>query len=172
MDGWVRAARVVRTKNLEGSVVCCAADGLPFLLEAGHSVRFVPPTLRGPRGACVEDVQPVGDHSWEVRFEGIGTIDDAQQLVGCTCLLQASVVPEAKAASAFDQMIGCTLVESTHGSVGEIVEVRPGPAQSLLVVQTADGKEVLVPAVDAFLGPIEHDARQVHATLPPGLLDL
>ena len=172
MSGWVRVARIVRTKNLEGSVVCCAADDLPFLLEEGLEVRFVPPTLRGPRKAVVERVAPQGEGQWEVLFEGIGTIDDAEQVVGCFCLAMLDEAPLPTASSAFEQMIGCRLVESTAGEVGIIVEVRPGPAQSLLVVQASDGREVLVPAVDAFLGPIDREARQVHATLPPGLLDL
>ena len=172
MSGWVRAARIVRTKNLEGSVVCRAADGLPFLLEEGMQVRFVPPSLRGPRGACVARIAESGADQFDVAFEGIDSIEAAEQLAGCLCLVWLDEAPAVHAPSAFQQMIGCTLVESSAGEVGTIVEVQPGPAQSLLVVQTAQGKQVLVPAVDAFLGPIDHERRQVHATLPPGLLDL
>ena len=172
MNEWVRVARVLRTKSLEGSVVCCAADGLPFLLEEGLEVRFVPPTLRGPRAATVAEVCAAGSDSWEVRFEGIDSIGEAEQVVGCTCLAPAGSISSHPVRTPFDHAIGCTLVEATAGEVGVIVEVRPGPAQSLLVVETPDGRQVLVPAVDAFLGPVDAESRQLHATLPPGLLDL
>ena len=172
MGAWVRAAHVVRTKNLQGSVVCHAAEGLPFLLHEGLQVHFVPPTLKGPRQACVESLTPVADDVWEVHFAGIDTIDDAEQLVGCTCLALASQLPNIPATSLFEPMVGCTLVEAEAGPVGIISAVRPGPAQSLLVVTTPEGDEVLIPAVDAFLGPIDHQTNTVHATLPSGLLSL
>ena len=79
-------------------------------------------------------------------------------------------IPEEES-SAFAKLVGYTLIEATAGAVGPIVAVQPGPAQDWLVVESADG-EVLVPAVDAFLGATDHDAQTIHATLPDGLLDL
>lgn len=171
MSSYTRVAHVIRTKNLEGSVVCHGPDGLPFRMRTGMRVHFVPPTLRGPRTAVVADIDELDDQSWLVRFEGVDTIDDAELICGCTCLAAASDVPDIPSTHPFEHMIGCTLIEAHAGPVGTIVEVRPAPAQSLLVVRVEDG-EVLVPAVDAFIGRVDEDARTVHATLPTGLLEL
>ncbi len=137
----------------------------------GMRVHFVPPTLRGPRTATVASVEELGDAAWLVCFDGIDGIDAAQQICGCICLADEGDVPDMPSTRPFEHMIGCTLIEAQAGAVGTIVDVQPAPAQSLLVVRTDDG-DVLVPAVDAFIGSVDEDARTVHATLPNGLLDL
>lgn len=135
-------------------------------------VHFVPPTLRGPRQAYVREVKEVREGAWEVLFDGIDSIDGAEQISGCACLALVENPERATGAPSVAQMIGCTLVESSVGEVGEITNVRLMPGQALLVVRTPEGDEVLVPAVDAFLSKVDLEQKVVHATLPGGLLDL
>lgn len=173
MGAYTRVAYVSQPKSLNGWVVCHAADGFPFALEKDLLVHFVPPSLQGPRQARVCDVRKVREGTWEVSFEGIQTIEAAQDISGCVCLAaEEDVHIQAEdASSSRTRMVGYTLVEAKLGPIGTIVAVQAGSAQDLLVVETDNG-EVLVPAVDAFLGPLNHETRSVHATLPDGLLDL
>lgn len=172
MSDWSRAASVVKPKRLDGWVVCRAADGLPFLLDEGLEVYFIPPTLRGPRTARVAEIRQIHPDTWEVRFEGIESIEDAEQIQGCWCLVATKAVDMNMPATATQRMMGYTIIEATAGEVGTIVDIQSGPAQDLLVVHTPTGEEVLIPAVDAFLGPLDEEAHTIHATLPPGLLEL
>lgn len=172
MNDYVRVALVAKPKSLDGWVVCRRAGDLPFALRDGLEVFFVPPSLLGPRQAVVAEMRALGTDTWDVHFEGIDTPEDARAICGCICLAAQCDVETEQARTAVSHMVGCTLVEAKAGEVGRIVEVRPGVAQDLLVVETPDGREVLVPAVDAFLGVIDEKARTVHATLPDGLLDL
>ena len=47
--------------------------------------------------------------------------------------------------------------ERTGKRLGEMADVLENPASDLFCVKTPDGKEVLVPAVDEFIGHIDDD---------------
>ena len=50
-------------------------------------------------------------------------------------------------------------------------DVIQNTAQSILDVESADGKQVLIPAVDAFLKCIDDDREVIAVELIPGFLD-
>jgi 16S rRNA processing protein RimM len=55
------------------------------------------------------------------------------------------------------------------GDVGEIVEVRPMPAQDVLVVIHRQ-REVLIPIHDDFIEAIDYENRLFLTQLPEGLI--
>jgi 16S rRNA processing protein RimM len=56
--------------------------------------------------------------------------------------------------------------------IGELTDVIQNTAQSVLEVKTAEGKEVLIPAVDAFMRNIDEEGRLIEVELIPGFLDV
>lgn len=56
--------------------------------------------------------------------------------------------------------------------IGEVTGVTHGPTQSLLEVELASGKEVLVPFVEAIVPDVDLDAGTCTITPPEGLLEL
>lgn len=64
--------------------------------------------------------------------------------------------------------------DNSDGSVaviGVLNDVIQNTAQSILDVSTPDGKNVLIPAVDAFLRNIDEEAGVIEVELIPGFLD-
>jgi ribosomal 30S subunit maturation factor RimM len=53
----------------------------------------------------------------------------------------------------------------------KLKDVIQNTAQSILDVETAEGKSVLIPAVDAFLRGIDEEAGIIEVELIPGFLD-
>ena len=142
MRTWADVAVLAKTKNLKGRLVARAAAGLPFLLEAGDEVAFVPPRLDVPRRAVVSLVKLVDERSAEVEFEGVDG-DDAAELAGCHCLIRRDSIDE----SVFEE-------------------------KALLEVGRPDGGRVLVPVVDEIVRDVDAKRRIIGVELPQGLLDL
>ena len=69
-------------------------------------------------------------------------------------------------------LIGCRVIDTTDGrEVGILKDVIQNTAQSILEVGTAEGKSVLIPAVDAFMRNIDEEAGIIEVELIPGFLD-
>ncbi len=71
-------------------------------------------------------------------------------------------------------IIGCKVVDIAGGvekEIGVLKDVIQNTAQSVLDVETAEGKRVLIPAVDAFLRSIDEEAGRIEVELIPGFLD-
>jgi 16S rRNA processing protein RimM len=70
------------------------------------------------------------------------------------------------------QIEGFEVVDKVGVSLGRISGFASNGPQDLLRVKTSEGKEALVPLVDAFLVHIDFDKQQVTMDLPPGLFNL
>lgn len=73
-----------------------------------------------------------------------------------------------------DELVGLEVYEgSTNSSkIGEVVGLISGDAQDLLELVLLDGREVLIPFVDAIVPEIDKEQGAVVITPPPGLLEL
>ena len=171
MQTWVNVAHLAKTRNLNGRFVARPAAGLPFLLEPGDEVAFVPPQLDAPRRAVVTDVHPIDDHSFEIAFDGVGG-EEASILVGCHCLIPRDSIDDSVFEEAPGTWEGWTVVDATAGEIGSVFGLTENPGQALLEVERPDGSTVLVPVVDEIVLDVDVEAGIVHVDLPAGLLEL
>ena len=68
--------------------------------------------------------------------------------------------------------MGFEVQDETKGYVGEIVEVREMPTQYLIVVETEEGEQVLIPFVEDFIVDIDEAEGVIYMDLPAGLVDM
>ncbi len=81
-------------------------------------------------------------------------------------------VESDEAATPGDYFIGFSVVDSEKGALGRIIAIDDATVNVLFVVAAPDGKELLIPAQEAFVESIDEEARTIHMHLPDGLLDL
>lgn len=173
MRTWANVAELAKPKNLTGGLVARSAPGLPFLLEEGMEVAFVPPQHDAPRRARVASVQDAGKGGYLVTFEGVDSIDVAERLAGCRCLVRRADLPEDALAAEADTLVGFEVHDARAGLVGTVASVVENPGQFLLSVERPDGgEEVLVPLVDALVRGLDENARRIDVDVPDGLLEL
>jgi 16S rRNA processing protein RimM len=172
MSTWVQCAYLRGTKSLDGRLIAQSAEGLPFLLHEGMEVHFVPPVLDAPRHAHVSEVVPAQNGDYIVRFDEVDSKNAAKVLVGCYCLCESLHV-EGLLRDVIEESLQEYTVISVDGThIGISLGVENLPQQSLLHVKKENGKEVLIPYVDAFIDEVNHDAKTICVDVPTGLLEL
>ncbi len=172
MRAWMDVAVLAKTRNAKGRLVVKSTAGLPFLLEEGDEVAFVPPRTDVVRRAVVQAVHPVDDRLADVEFEGVDG-DTARALVGCHCLIRRSSIDESQLREEPAFWNGWHVVDDAAGPIGEVVDVIDNPGQMLLRVKRPDGLgEVLVPVVDEIVRDVDAVSQTISVALPNGLLDL
>ncbi len=170
MREWADVATLAKAKNMEGGFVVRGAAGLPFLLEGGMEVAFVPPVLDAPRRAHVAEAVQQGD-AFYVTFDEVADRSTAELLAGCHCLVRRADLPEGALAAGSRGLVGWT-VRDASGFSGTITAVIENPGQMLLELASEDGGTALLPLVDDFIDGIDKDARIIDVDAPAGLFDL
>ena len=180
MGSWTNVAALLRAKTNEGGLSVKPTEGLPFLLEKGMEVTFVPPVLRIPRSGKVLDVEEIAEGRYMVWFDCIDNRTDAEKLEGHFCLVRTSFLPENYMDKQDIDLTGFSVVDENAGCIGRVVRIDENPAHALLVVDRGlvsdsfEGREdeVLIPLVDEFLVVVEEEMGEIRVSLPDGLLDL
>ena len=172
MRTWKDVATLVKTRNLNGRFAVRCAAGLPFLLEEGMGVAFVPPQLDAPREARITLIREIADDSFEVEFDAVSDEETARALVGCHCLVRIADLGELPLETEAAFWDGWHVQTVAGEVVGDIVDLVENPGQALLEVARPQGKTAYIPLVDAFITDVDDEACTITVDLPEGLLDL
>lgn len=106
-------------------------------------------------------------------FEGVTTREAAAALTLGELWAEASQLPDPGPGVAYRyQLLGCTVVDEQDRAIGVVEDIVDTAAHPLYRVRTPEGREVLIPAVDAFLRSVDVAARRIVVGLPEGLLDV
>ena len=113
-----------------------------------------------------------------VKLEGIDDRNAAEEIRNMEISIYASDLEELPEGEHYVRdLIGCKVVDVegtvplSRREIGILKDVIQNTAQSILEVETAEGKTVLIPAVDAFLRGIDEKAGVIEVELIPGFLD-
>lgn len=106
-----------------------------------------------------------------MKFSGIDTADDAQELNGCSVLFERSQTPDDDMLS-WAEIIGYTIIDASTGrEVGRLLAVDDTTINLLFEVEVAGADEpVLLPAAEELIADVDRDRREIHLTIPDGLL--
>ena len=106
-----------------------------------------------------------------VTFEEVDSIEVAERLAGCCCLVRRADLPQDAlvAPGRGSRASRCVMRAQARGPCGRD---GGGAGQTLLSVERPDGRTSLVPFVDAFVVSVDEDARRIDVDVPDGLLDL
>jgi 16S rRNA processing protein RimM len=111
-----------------------------------------------------------------LKFKGVDSINEAEPLRGAHVAVPAEERVALEDAFYIGDLIDCRLVDEagdTAIAIGRIVDVQREPVSAdLLVVESSDGRELLVPFAKAYLVRVDVAAREVVMRLPEGLLTI
>ena len=112
-----------------------------------------------------------------LKFVGVETISDAEQLAGLELQVPLEQRAELEAGAAYvSDVVGCEVwIRNAQQLLGTVSEVQFGAGEApLLVVRAKIGaeQEILVPYAEEFLKSADFRQRRIEMELPEGLLAL
>jgi 16S rRNA processing protein RimM len=106
-----------------------------------------------------------------VKLEGVKSIDDAEELRGCSIMVETSDLVETEENEYYwFQLIGLMVYTTEGRYIGRVEDLMYRTSQSLLVVKE-DEKEFLIPMIDAVIKEINLKDSTIVISPTKGLLD-
>ncbi len=165
--GWIQSAHGIR-----GEVFVRLYAGQADWQDAAEGLSVL---LKGTTALKNFSVHKMSAHKdgLIVKFDEIRDRNQAEAIAKSGVYVSESLLESGEGEPVFlKQIDGFAVCEKDGTPLGKITGFGSNGPQDLLKVQTPDGKEALVPLVDAFLVHIDFDKHQVTMDLPPGLFNL
>jgi 16S rRNA processing protein RimM len=164
---------VVKTQGRRGEVAVEILSDVPDRFIVGMKLVALRPEAKARwRELEVEDLWP---HKGllVLKFAGVGSISEAELLVGCELQVPRSQRSELQAGWNYvSDLVGCAVLD--HGrEIGRVEDVQFGAGEApLLIVRDGAAKQVEIPFAEAYLDGVDLQRKQVRMKLPEGLLDV
>lgn len=165
----LQVARIGKPHGIRGEVTVQVLTDAPADRFVPGTEFVVEPVSAGP--LTVESARWNKDILL-LGFEGIKTRNQAETLRGAKLFIETEELDEDSEEGWYEhELVG---LEARVGSqvVGKIAALHTMPVQDLLVVEDADGKEILVPFVEQIVPEVNVAGGFVLLTPPDGLFDI
>ncbi|HSY62517.1 MAG TPA: ribosome maturation factor RimM [Cytophaga sp.] len=107
-----------------------------------------------------------------LSFEDIVTVEQAKPLVGADIYIPISEMAEAdESRVSYQAIIGFQVIDSIQGKLGVISNFFQKTGQDLLMMDYKDA-EILIPMTEQIVHSVDVKTKQVHTTLPEGLIEI
>jgi 16S rRNA processing protein RimM len=169
MNQYFSIGRIVASFGVKGELVLrhslgkkTALPGLEAVFIEEKKDAFLPYFVEAARAKNEEEVF--------LKLEGVNTKEAAHQLSQKEIWLTAADFSKFAAKSSPISLLGFRMIHQGE-DLGEVLEVIEMPLQVLCKI-LLNGKEALIPLHEETLDKIDKKKKQVHVTLPDGLLDI
>lgn len=164
-------ARIVKARGIRGEVACDLETDFPERFDGLARV-----TVWMPNDARLQ--LALEDHWFHkgrviLKFAGYDTMTAAGQLVGGRLVISKAEALELEEDEFYEyDLIGAVVVTDEGQSIGSVVRLLRTASADLLVVESADKRELLIPFVDEICTEVDVEARRITINPPAGLLEL
>lgn len=169
MQDYINIGKIVAAFGLKGEVILKHALGKKTTLK-GVEALFVEELKGSYLPYFIESSKAKSHEETYVKLESIDNKESANRLTTRNVWLTDADFRKLAGKTAPISLLGFELINEGE-SLGPVAEVIEQPHQVLLRIDL-DGKEALIPLHDETLDKIDHAKKQVHVTLPDGLLDI
>lgn len=109
---------------------------------------------------------------WLVTLDAVASREAAEALRGRSVALPRDAVPVGDDELLVADLVGCKVLDVAGTMLGEVTGSFDSGAHEVVEVRAPDGKEFMLPLVDAFVTNVDLDARTITCDPPPGLVNL
>lgn len=124
-----------------------------------------------------ESIRPKGATTFLIKLKGINTIDEAARFVNKPIFAPRSDLSrffevEDGEILFVDDYVGYEVRDVDFGDLGKVVRFDDSTENTLLIVESPEGKEIMIPFVDDLIVDVDDDQNLIEVNLPQGLLDI
>ena len=165
----LQVARIGKPHGIRGEVTVQVLTDAPEARFVPATEFLVEPARLGPL--------TVSSARWNkdillLGFEQVADRNRAEEIRGAKLFVETEELQDDGEEGWYEhELVG---LEARVGSqvVGKVTALNTMPAQDLLVIEGADGKEILVPFVEEIVPEVNPDGGYVLLVPPPGLFEL
>lgn len=169
MTNYCNIGKLVATFGVKGELLLQHHLGKKTSLK-GLEVVFIEIKKGEMLPYFIQSAKIKSDTETYLKLEGIDSKETAQKLTHKETWLTEDAFHKYAAKSAPASLLGFHLLNDGV-DIGEVLEVIEHPHQLLLRIDY-NGKEALIPVHEEILEKIDKRKKQVHLSLPEGLLDI
>jgi 16S rRNA processing protein RimM len=169
MNNYINIGKIVATFGLKGEVILKHALGKKVALK-GVEALFVEMTKGGNIPYFIEQAKPKDHEEIYIKLEGCDSKEASHKLIGKQVWLMEEDFRKQAGKQSAISLLGYMIINEGE-AIGKIEEVIEQPHQVLLSIQYNDN-EALIPLHEETLDNIDHKKKEVHVTLPDGLLEI
>jgi 16S rRNA processing protein RimM len=165
---------IVGAQGLRGEVKVVPNSDFPERFERAGERWLWDNGSKEPRSIKLErGYRANGKNLYIIKLAGIDDRNRAEELRGAMLILPQSDRPKLPADEYHSQdLIGATVFHQATGQeIGTVTDIFT-TGHDILVIQSADGKEILMPFVMEIVPLVDITARRIEVLPPNGLLEL
>ncbi len=166
----VSIGKIVKCQGIKGEVRL-----LPFIMDlALKDCKGAIYTIDSTGKALKREPDLIRSYKkiWIIRFEGINSINEAQNLIGQTVAVDKSFFPKLSPGNYYwFEIIGLEVYDEENNFYGEIKKVFSTGSNDVYVVKSQNEDEFLLPATKEVVKKIDLKKNRLIFTLVEGLLD-
>lgn len=162
----------MKTQGRRGEVAVEVCSDVPDRFSVGMKLLALPGNASERRELKIDELWPHKEFLI-LKFSGVDSISDAEQLVGGELQVPASLRARLDAGWSYvSDLIACVVFDHDR-EIGKVADVTFGAGEApLLSVCDADGKTSEIPFAEAYLDRVDLEKKKVLMRLPEGLLEV
>ena len=107
-----------------------------------------------------------------VQFEDVYSEEEADSILKSDIYLPLDLLPKLSGNKFYyHEVIGFSVVDSSFGKVGQIININDKAAQPLFEIDR-EGKEIFIPLIDDFIQKVDRQNKTIEVETPEGLIEL
>ncbi len=120
----------------------------------------------------IEQISRRTDIELQVKLEDIDDEIQAKTYIGNSIFIEKDNLQIEVEDEAFSQWVSFQIVDEQGVFIGQIVKLIEYPSQSMLLINTKEQDEILIPAIEEWIISVDSDKKEIVMNLPTGLIDL
>jgi len=172
-ESLISVGRVVKSRGLRGEVVVRSLsddperfktfDEVVVTADDGTSSIYKLESVRThPRKGGLAEIH--------LRLEGVDSREASDALRGSLLTVPLEKLELHEDEHFLFDLVGLSVVTDQGEPIGRVADVRPMPAQNIIVIATDDGRETLIPDISEFVDKSKLDDGELIITPIDGLL--
>lgn len=118
----------------------------------------------------IQDTQRISSQKVRLQFVDYTSVDLATPLQGSTVMMEVSNEQLAEIKTEKNDFVDYTVYDS-ETLIGTITEVFDFSGNIVFNVRSENASEVMIPAGESLIERIDHKRKEIHMSLPEGILD-
>ena len=168
-DAHILLGRILKAHGFDGTITVKLEEAFIKNIPEMESV-FIE-TDGKPVPFFISELEDTGADILRLKFNGYDSVEIINEFIGCKVFLTSGGTGK-NADIKSSGLTGFTVVLSGGKTLGTVNNIIDNPGQMLLVLKTAEGKELLVPFHKDLIISVDKKKKLIEMDLPEGLTEI